>query len=239
MQPLGQAAGGERGGVHAVDGRIELGLDGELLRRPPPQRWTGVQPAGEPVAEHGVGAEPGRDVRRVERGERAQAPQPEAAEEVDEGGAVDVGLAVELLHAERGEEGGRVAGRDGHRTTGGQHGGEQPVGEPRLHLHAGAGGDLVDQPLRRRQLAAEPARRAAGGQRHQAGTEDLHPRRQLLDRDDHRLERPRVPIQIGGEDGRSGQRAWASRRRSPRRTPCARATAEHASTRPATNTAAG
>ena len=43
----------------------------------------------------------------------------------------------------------------------------------------------------------------------------------------------------GARTASSGQRAWASRRRSPRRTPCVRATAEHASTRPATNTAAG
>ena len=125
------AAGGERGGVDAVHGRVQLDLDGQLLRRPAPQRRPGVQPAGQPVAEHGVGAEPGRDVCRVERGERAEAAQPEPAEELDERGAVDVGLAVELLHAERGEEGGGVAGRDGHRTAGGQHGGEQPVGEPR------------------------------------------------------------------------------------------------------------
>ena len=73
VQPLGQTAGGERGGVDPIDGRVELAFDGQLLRRPPPQRWAGVQPAGEPVAEHGVGPEPGRDVRRVESGERAKA----------------------------------------------------------------------------------------------------------------------------------------------------------------------
>jgi hypothetical protein len=41
VQPFGQTAGGERGGVDAVDGRVERDLDGQLLRRPATDRpWT-------------------------------------------------------------------------------------------------------------------------------------------------------------------------------------------------------
>ena len=73
-----------------------------------------------------------------------------------------------------------------------------PSANPACTSDAGAGGDLVDQPFRRRQLPAEPARRALGGQRHQTRSDDLHPRRQLLDRDDHGLERAGVAVRDRG-----------------------------------------
>ena len=46
-----------RRGVDAVDGRVQLPLDGQLLGRGAPHGRPRVQPTGEPVTEHGVGAD--------------------------------------------------------------------------------------------------------------------------------------------------------------------------------------
>ena len=201
VQPLGQPAGGERRGVDPVHRRVQLDLDGQLLRRAAADRGPRVQAAGQPVAEHGVGPEPGGHVRRIERPERAQAAQPEPAQQPDQLGPVDVGIAVELLHAERGQEGRGVPRRDGQPPARREHGREQPVGHPHLALHPGARRDLVDQPLGGGQLTAEVAGRPPGRQRDQAGPDDLHPGGQLLDRHHHRLERAGVPIRVAGEHG--------------------------------------
>ena len=201
VQPLGQPAGGEGGGVDPIDRRVQLDLDGQLLRRTAADRGPRVQAAGQPVAEHGVGPEPGGHVLRVERAERAEAAQPEPAQQPDQLGPVDAGIPVELLDAERGEEGRRVPRRDGQPPARREHGREQPVGHPHLALHPGARRDLVDQSLGGGQLAAEVARRPPRRQHHQPGPDDLHPGRQLLDRDHHRLERARVPVGVAGEHG--------------------------------------
>ena len=73
VQSFGEPAGGEGGCVDAVDGRVELDLDGQLLGRAATHRGPGVEAAGEAVAEHGVGPEPGGDVLGLERPERAEA----------------------------------------------------------------------------------------------------------------------------------------------------------------------
>ena len=101
--------------------------------------------------------------------------------------------------AERGEEGGRVARGDGHAAPGGEHRGEQPLGDPGLALHPGAAGHLVHEPLRGRQLAAEVARRALDGQRQQPRPDHLDARRQLLDGRDDRLEQPGVAVGVAGQ----------------------------------------
>ena len=130
-----------------------------------------------------------------------EAAQPEPAQQPDQLGPVDVGIPVELLDAERGEEGRGVPGRDGQPPARREHGREQPVGHPDLALHPGARRDLVDQPLGGGQLAAEVAGRPPRRQHHQAGPDDLHPRGQLLDRHHHRLERAGVPVGVAGEHG--------------------------------------
>jgi hypothetical protein len=182
------------------------------------------------VAQHRVGAEPGPDVLGVERRERPQAAQAEPPQQADQLGPVDVGLAVELLDAERREELRGVAGRHGEAPPGREHRGEEPVGHADLALDARAGGHLVDQHLRGRELTAEPPHRALRRQRHQPRPHDLHARRQLLHRDDHRFERAGVAIRVAVEHhqlGAPGLRLPATQPTSDAGGPCDGRAGEH------------
>ncbi len=88
VQFLGEGAGGERGGVDAVDRWVELhrrgqvGRDGRGVERPL------VEAGGQPMGAGAERPEAGQHVRRRERGERGERAQAQPAEQLDELGEV-------------------------------------------------------------------------------------------------------------------------------------------------------
>ena len=197
-----------------------------------------VLTAGETVRERRVEAEPGQHVGGRQRGERAESPDAEPAQQVD---AARVAGPIARRCPNAGEEvaGAWSPGATIRPAAGGEPGGEHALGDADLRLDSGTLSDLLDQVLGRRFLPTEVAGRAAGVQRAHAGPDHLDAGRQLLDRGDHRLEGAGVAARVVLDHHNCGQRACASRLRSPRRTPSARAAAEQAMTRLAASTATG
>ena len=204
MQVVGEPARGEGGGVHPVDRRVQSDLDRQVLGRTARQRGPRIEPASQPVGHDGVGSEPGGDVARVERAEGPESVHTQSPEQPDELGTVDLRVPVELGHAERGQELAGSAGWDDHPPAGGENGGEEPVGDADLAFHPGTDGDLVEEPLGGGELAAEVGGRSPHGEHQEARSHHFHLRRELLDRGDHRLERPSVPVGVVVEHDQTG-----------------------------------
>ena len=187
---------------------------------------------------------PNRDATSaaVSARERAQAAQPQPAQQVDQLGPVDRRARGPARSTSSGARNAGVSpGATATPAAGGEHRGEQPVGHPDLALHPGARGHLVDQPLGGRQLAAEVAGRALA-RAAPAGPAAPPP---------PPAPAPRPPRTTGsnarasrsgsrGEHGQLGAPGLGLAAAQPAPHPVRRGpTAEHASTRFATNTAAG
>ena len=195
-------------------------------------RWS--KPGGQPMRQRTVEPEPGEHIGGGQRREIPERLDPQPAQQVGQFGP------LQRLDGHAGEELPGLPRRDDPPGPGRQPGGEDPVGDPDLALHRAGLGDLLDDPFggrlpRRRSTGPAPGRPA---RRPPAGSP--RPRRRPPRRRRPPARRPARPApDHAPRRPAAGHRLCASRRRSPRRTPSARADSEQASTRLPCSTTTG
>ena len=220
MQRGREAAGGERGRVHALDRRVErLGdrQSGGGVRR---EGGRFSSAAGEPVGEHGVRAEPVGDVAFGQRGERAEGARCPAGAAGRRARRVVGARAGPAPDGEGREELRAAAGLDEQPAAGGEGRGEQAVGDPDLALDAGTG--RPGRPAARRR---PPRRRSTRRDLAGTATSPAAPPRRRRRAPRPRRRRPRTAGRHGPGRRRTrqlGAPALGVARRMPLRTPSAR-----------------
>jgi hypothetical protein len=217
VELLGHLAGGEHERFDLWHRVVVLALDGELGRRRDGVGRRVVATTGQAVGERAVGSEAGGEVGRRQGGQRTEGRDAETVEEVDEG-ALEPGDVVQGGDRERGQEGGRrlpprrddarprggAVGRPRGAAAGGDGGGEAPVGDAdagRAGAQRAEGGEHEPlDPRRQRVVAADVARRPAGGEGEQAGFGHLEQRHERGHRVHDRLEPAGVAIGVVEHD---------------------------------------
>jgi hypothetical protein len=225
VQPDGERAGGERGGVDPVQRLVEPFGDIEVGRWLAGRERPFVAAGGQPVDECRVEAEPGQHVRRRQGGELPERTDAEPTQQVDEGlpgghathatgaggrSAPTAGRVGGVATPDRGdievgqERRCRTIGDD-PTCTGGQPGREHAVGDAGLCLDGTRLGDLLDEVFGGSFLAAEVTGRTTGGERAHAGAHHVDAGCDRLDGRDDRLKCARVPglVVLDGHDLRA------------------------------------
>ena len=168
----------------------------QVGRRLPDGERAVVPPGGEPVGQRRVEAEPGQHVAGRQRGELAEGAHAQPAQQVGQLRPVRAPRRA----ARRGTPASRPA-RTIRPARAASTAAKTPSAMPTWLSTPQRLRHVLDDPLGGRLLAAEVAGRPPGGQRAGARDGPPPPRRELLDRGDHRLERPRVPAGVVLHDG--------------------------------------
>ena len=191
-QPLRQGTGGKGHCVEALQWLFETRIHRQIGRDLPRVDET-VLPRGQPMSEQSMIPEAGGQSVSGKTGQVTQRGHPEPAEGVDQ--LVGVETFPERGQIEPGEKIDGVCHHPRPADLGcgcGPTGGEWPVGDPEQCLPSPIPAhhpvQFLDQSLGQSILTPVEANRSGNRDEDQTGRHHLHPRDQVLDRLDHRLE---------------------------------------------------
>ena len=205
VKRLGQRTGDERHPFDPVRRRVQVDGHRQVTGYRATLRRAVLGPRGQPVGGQALGPEPADHIAHREGGERPQGDQAQSGQHVSQLGT------VQYHHRLDGQK--RPCGPDRHdqrphpgpgSSPGGQTGGERPVSHPDPTGRTSGSGDVGQRLDHRRRralhqvvLPVEETTRTADAEGADAGPTGLHPRGDVTQGGDHRLEPTGLPGLVG------------------------------------------